>query len=155
MPADHHQITFFEAPMIPTTNTNYCKNCDQTKPLDQFSPRISPFTGCPFYTRVCKACNAKVARDWYERNKSHAKTRMKAYSQANLHRFPVGSNNRGRPKRLIIDGKLVCGCCHENKPIEQFSPLISSPSGRANACQECCVKRSDARRLKRRAITPK
>ena len=111
--------------------TKRCTDCEQFKPIEQFSLRNkkTPEKG---HVARCKPCTTARAVA-----KKHAANPDMPY------------------KRLRDESgdQLVCTCCHESKPKDQFSLKNSQhpEKGHASQCKRCLA---DKMRTKARAANP-
>lgn len=120
-------------------STKVCKHCNIEKPMDEFAIHRRKKGIDRRY--ICRLCAAQVSRQWYADNRDRARDRMRRYTlsrpHANLKNPP---DNRGRPKRLAIDGKLICLTCKQNLPETDFTIDRSKPSSRAKSCRLCAAE---------------
>lgn len=109
-----------------------CTRCKQTKPLTDFSPRLSAADG---RTSQCRACSNEYAR-------SNRSDQTRAYSK---------EWQRQRARKLGVPEKRKvkdCGSEHKQcfdclaiKLLDDFSPSKMGKLGRAAYCRPCLSKR--------------
>lgn len=120
----------------------YCRGCDTTKPLSEFSRNRAKRDG---YQTQCKVCRAMYLRSHYERNKQYYKDKAKTSDRAkkewlnslknkpcqcckqkfppcamDFHHtdgekeFTISKMAHGRDRILqeITKCELLCACCH-------------------------------------------
>lgn len=121
-------------------STKYCKKCLTDKPSIEFSTFFRKGCSEPSLHNLCRVCAAQGAREWYANNKERAQIRMRIYTAARREEQPevsVSKRKCGRPKKLPIDGKLICATCKQNLPETDFTKDNSKPCGRTRSCKVC------------------
>lgn len=83
----------------------YCKDCEQTKPLDQFTKRRSAKDGLATY---CKVCNNLRRKLWGQKNRAKRKA-----AQYGLTLKRVAEIRESQDE--------VCGMCHEAKRLYLYT----------------------------------
>jgi len=104
--------------------TKQCSKCKNKLPLSDFYQR----TNANSHHSACKVCERIMAKDWYERNKEKATTKVKEWRQKNIDavkRYRTENRQKNYRQELVrkygveltwFDEKLktqgnVCVCC--------------------------------------------
>lgn len=101
-----------------------CGKCKTEKPYDEFGKNKSRYDG---YHSSCKKCRNKYQKEWYEKNKTLHKQRMKI-SKAKRREFF---------RNIILEYKLSHPCvdCGEDDPdVLEFDHISNDKSFNIGAC---------------------
>jgi hypothetical protein len=113
------------------TELRVCRKCWVPKEPEAF---VRDQNRSSMYRNCCLECNARGAREWYAKNRERAKSRMRDYTQSHS-KYP--SVRRGRPRRLIIGGKLNCAKCLATKMVTEFAHCTRASTGYTARCRRC------------------
>ena len=98
-------------------NQKFCKDCDEYRPIEQFSKNARSKDGLAFYCRKHLA-----ERSLRSREARRAEPRMQ----------------RRPPDGLVVpDGQKWCPDCDAVRPIDEFVRTVASPNGYGSYCKPC------------------
>ena len=138
-----------------------CNLCKKTKKLDEFHKNKNKKDGI---NDICKECNKKKVRDWYEKNSERARKTVKKYREKNIEKYlksgkeyyqknkkkfkEYSKKRRGINVKKVIKRELFeegfrkCSCCKEIKKLKEFGNEKRNKDGLRSCCKKCNNKKS-------------
>src|SRR4051812_26152806 len=109
------------------TPVKYCPDCNQTKPLSEFTLNKRRPDGRGTYCRACFNVRSREHRD----------------------QLAAREGREIKRKREVVPGIKYCPRCRQDLPIDAFGSNRSSHDGRTSYCRPChhAVNRETAQRL--------
>jgi hypothetical protein len=110
-----------------------CKKCKKELPANSeyFNKGYIKKSGEQSYSSYCKICQAKLKKDYYEKNKEKYKER----SRENAKKWR--EKNRLKERNYAAKKQKRCANCNKIKPIKEFHKDRTSKDGYCSICRTC------------------
>jgi len=107
-------------------HTKKCSKCNQEKASEDFYIR----TKTKLLHSACKKCEREMAKDWYEKNKDYAKSKVKLWRDENKTKvINYRTANRGKHHKQEISRKYKVS-------IDWFDAQLASQEGKCAICSK-------------------